>query len=140
MVNSTDFAKRLEKILEYYGLTATAFSEKIAFNRSTMSHLLSGRNKPSLEFVLKVVETFSEVNLYWLLNGKGSFPSTDEHPKPTTGNFSNHENVVEFPSAKNRLPEENVLKSPSGSINSDQTTVERIVIFYSDGTFKEYLP
>ena len=69
MVNSTDFAKRLEKILDYYGLSATVFSEKIDFNRSTISHLISGRNKPSLEFVMKVVHTFEEVNLYWLLNG-----------------------------------------------------------------------
>ena len=75
MVNSAEFAKRLQKILEFYGLSATAFSEEIDFNRSTISHLLSGRNKPSLEFVMKVVQKFPEVELYWLLNGKGNFPS-----------------------------------------------------------------
>ena len=72
MVNSADFTKRLEKILSYYGLTATAFSEEINFNRSTISHLLSGRNKPSLEFVMKVVKHFPEVELYWFLNGKAA--------------------------------------------------------------------
>jgi len=76
MVNSTEFAKRLQKVLDFYGLSATAFSEKIDFNRSTISHLLSGRNKPSLEFVMKVLNQFPEVGLYWLLNGKGNFPST----------------------------------------------------------------
>ena len=76
MVNSADFAKRLQNILDYYGLSATAFSEKIDFNRSTISHLLSGRNKPSLEFIMKVLQEFPEVELYWLLNGKGTFPTS----------------------------------------------------------------
>ena len=74
MVNSTDFGKRLQKILNFYGLSAIAFSEAINFNRSTISHLISGRNKPSLEFVMKVLHKFPDVELYWLLNGKGSFP------------------------------------------------------------------
>ena len=64
MVNSADFAKRLQNILDYYGLSATAFSEKIDFNRSTISHLLSGRNKPSLEFIMKVLQEVPEVELY----------------------------------------------------------------------------
>ncbi|MDB9980232.1 transcriptional regulator, partial [Ulvibacter sp.] len=42
MVNTADFTKRLQKILDYYGVSATAFSEEINFNRSTISHLLSG--------------------------------------------------------------------------------------------------
>ena len=83
MVTTNEFAKRLQKILTYYGLTATAFSEEINFNRSTISHLLSGRNKPSLEFVLKVLKKFPEVELYWLLNGKGEFPATSKKSLPT---------------------------------------------------------
>ena len=75
MVNSKDFAIRLQKILDFYAITATAFSDLIDVNRSTISHLLSGRNKPSLEFVLKVLEAFPDVELYWLLNGQGHFPT-----------------------------------------------------------------
>ena len=74
MVNTDEFVRRLERILKYYSLSAAAFADKIQVQRSSISHLLTGRNKPSLEFVLKVVKTFPEVNLYWLLNGKGSFP------------------------------------------------------------------
>jgi len=88
MVNSSDFAKRLEIILSFYGISATAFSEEIDFNRSTISHLLSGRNKPSLDFVMKVVQKFPEVELYWLLNGKGSFPSQKENQEKRLKNDS----------------------------------------------------
>ena len=84
MINSQDFAKRLQKIIDFYGLSATAFSDKIEFNRSTISHLLSGRNKPSLDFIIKVVQEFPEVELYWLINGKGSFPTTTSIPEKNT--------------------------------------------------------
>ena len=55
MVNIEDFIKRLEKILDYYSLTASSFADKIGVQRSSMSHLLSGRNKPSLDFILKIL-------------------------------------------------------------------------------------
>ena len=96
MVNASDFAKRLQQILDYYGVSATAFSEELDFNRSTISHLLSGRNKPSLEFVMKVLQKYPEVELYWLLNGKGSFPS-DQNPNATSIQKTQNEPSKEIP-------------------------------------------
>lgn len=127
MVNTSDFSKRLQKIIDFYDLTATSFSEKIAFNRSTISHIFSGRNKPSLEFVIKVLEAYPEVDFYWLLNGKGSFP-TDSIKQSRKNNSS---------SSKSDTPE------PIQAIqDSDKpiTTkaIERIVFFYKDGTFSQY--
>ena len=69
MVNNEAFKTRLEKIISYYDLSAAAFADAIGVQRSSISHLLSGRNKPSLDFVLKVIQQYPEVNLYWLLNG-----------------------------------------------------------------------
>jgi len=127
MVNTSDFSKRLQKIIDFYDLTATSFSEKIAFNRSTISHILSGRNKPSLEFVIKVLEAYPEVDFYWLLNGKGSFPTNSIKQSPENNSSS----------SKSDTPE------PIQAIqDSDKpiTTkaIERIVIFYKDGTFSQY--
>lgn len=140
MVNSTEFAKRLQKILEFYGLSATAFSEKIDFNRSTISHLLSGRNKPSLEFVMKVLNQFPEVELYWLLNGTGNFPSalSTEKPKIVPKEF--------FPQSESsdvapisELPAEALPKgSKKGEIAKNTSEIERIIIFFKDGSFKAY--
>ena len=78
MVNEKEVADRLAEIIAHYKLTASAFAERIDVQRSGISHILSGRNKPSLDFVLKVVRTFPEVDLYWLLNGKGKFPKEPE--------------------------------------------------------------
>ena len=118
MVNTEAFVARLEEVLDFYGLTASSFADRIGVQRSSISHLLSGRNKPSLEFVMKVVKTFPEVNLYWLLNGKGSFPYKAEQKRPSTP----------------------TTKVPDASIPESAEGIEKILIFYSDGTFKSYFP
>ena len=114
MINSVDFSKRLQQILDYYSLNASSFAEKIGVQRSSISHILSGRNKPSLDFVMKVLSSFDEVDTYWLLNGKGVFPSEKE-----------------------QIP-----KKPSTSITNDTALsnkeIDRIIIFFKDGTFKNY--
>lgn len=131
MVNIEDFIKRLEKILDYYSLTASSFADKIGVQRSSMSHLLSGRNKPSLDFILKILEVFPEVDLYWILNGKGSFPKNSEMPPQLHAPISNEteENLFSF------KKEDAVVEN---HFSNDK--VERIIIFYKNGTFKEYHP
>lgn len=120
MVNSEDFIKRLEKLFHYYGLSAAAFADKISVQRSSISHLLSGRNKPSLEFVLKIIKTFPEVNLYWLLNGKGTFPSDETSPSSNLG-------PIAVENKKKDVKRVDLQKA-----------IERIIIFYTDGSFKDY--
>ena len=131
MVNTSNFSKRLQKILDFYGVTATSFSEKIAFNRSTISHLLSGRNKPSLEFVMKVLQTYPEVDLYWLLYGKGSFP-TPLNKVNTQIKVTSKQNSLPGVEAENSIFENMALK------NSNTSAIERIILCYKDGTFKQY--
>jgi hypothetical protein len=131
MINTSNFSKRLQKIIDFYGVTATTFSENLAFNRSTISHLLAGRNKPSLEFVMKVLQTYPEIDLYWLLYGKGSFPT------PTTKvsakiKASNIQEKIPGVEAKNSIFENSVLK------NSNTSAIERIILCYKDGTFMQY--
>ena len=124
MVNNKKFAERLKIVIDYYGESGSSFAEKIGVQRSSISHILSGRNKPSLEFVLKVLSSFPEVELYWLLNGKGEFPSAKK-----TLDIKNEEPQT----ASNKKIEANV----NAEIENNKT-IERIVIFYSDGTFKNF--
>lgn len=137
MVNSKDFVKRLEKILDYYNLTATAFAEEIAFNRSTISHLLSGRNKPSLEFVMKVLQKFPDVEMNWLLFGKGTFPSPTENK---TAVLSSSQNVTsETEKTMDLFTEENTTpKNKNPEVIQKTSQIEKIIIFYKDGSFKVY--
>jgi len=126
MVNNNDFVERLRLVMNYYNLTATLFAEKINVQRSSISHILSGRNKPSLDFVLKVLKAFDEVDLYWLLNGKGTFPKS----------LQVDEQVDYYPLKETKENKNTVKPLPTIS-NQD---IDRIVIFYSNGTFKNYIP
>ena len=133
MVNSSEFGNRLQKILDFYNISATELSNQISFNRSTISHLLSGRNKPSLDFVMKVLQKFPEVELYWLLNGKGSFPSVKSTP---TSTHSISENTHPTKKEGYLTTEDTFPKTISNSFNDND--VDRIVVFFKNGTFKSY--
>lgn len=119
MINSKNFTIRLQQIIDFYGLSASAFADKIGVQRSNISHILSGRNKPSLDFVMKTLSSFPEVDLYWLLNGKGTFPKHIENePKNDIANLK--ENI------------------PLDTFNAKSKDIDRVIIFFKDGTYKNY--
>jgi transcriptional regulator with XRE-family HTH domain len=158
MVNTEDFIKRLEIMLEYYGLNASSFAVKIGVQRSSLSHLLSGRNKPSLDFILKIIDVFPEIDLYWVLNGRGNFPKSElksdiiiTTPTPTidsqivetkiehnTKLFS--ENLENKKNAQEDRLATNFLNSQKLTFQKNSLEIDRIVIFYKNGTFNTYSP
>jgi len=153
MVNIDDFIKRLEIILDYYNLSASAFADRINVQRSSLSHLLSGRNKPSLDFIIKVIEVFPEVDLYWILNGKGKFPKSEniQNSFEATEKNNTSTQIIQssfsepdlFSTVEKVIPptlsESNALESIKMENNSAEE-IERIVVFFKNGTFKNYKP
>ena len=151
MVNTDDFIKRLEIILDYYSLNASSFADKIGVQRSSMSHLLSGRNKPSLDFILKIIDFFPDVDLYWILNGKGTFPKNSQlvenlNPNPVAQNIDSaqllsidlfSQNLPPLEQNVNQTKTNEIANSISKEINDE---IEKIVFFYKNGTFKVYSP
>lgn len=137
MVNSEEFSKRLKIIFDFYGLSASTFAEKIDVGRASISHILSGRNKPSLDFVLKVVSTFEEVELYWLLNGKGHFPKSDS-PTPAEQNNAEKQQKLEFKENSSAEKQETLPQIQAKNISSSSKAIHKIVIFYKDGTFEAF--
>jgi len=127
MINTSDFSERLNEIMTYYGLSASAFAELIRVQRSSISHVLSGRNKPSLDFILKLNKAFPDINLYWLLNNTGEMISST----PTT-----------TPSSDKNLKQDPIGKTQTFDNNTEYISkeVDRIVIFFKDGTFRNYDP
>lgn len=130
MIDNTEFAKRLTILMDYYNLPAALLADKIDVQRSSISHILSGRNKPSLDFVLKILKAFPEVELFWLLNGVGKFP-VETQKKDIAPTLFKDEIVID---KKESVKESTVI--PDVSSNE----IERIVIFFKDGTFKNYKP
>jgi transcriptional regulator with XRE-family HTH domain len=77
------FAEKLKKIISKEGLSASKFAEKIGVQRSSVSHILSGRNKPSLDFVLKIYKSIENIDLEWLLSENTENESISNTPLPT---------------------------------------------------------
>lgn len=136
MVNTEEFTKRLNRIMEYYDLSAASFADKIEVGRSSISHLLSGRNNPSLDFVMKIINAFPEVELYWLLNGKGEFPrSTSKQPVNSPPPLPAQKRQ-EHP--RDLFSEEEHQQSTGGVKRTQGKEIDRIVIFYTDGSFDAF--
>jgi transcriptional regulator with XRE-family HTH domain len=142
---------RISHILRAKNLTATQFAELMQIQPSNVSHLLSGRNKPSLDFLIKLKEVFPEYNYEWIILGK----------KPITTNDSNiisKESVfdkVEMTQHNENVEDtENVIVSKSHDLdtndnpvdslipkitnNSSSSSLKQIIYVYDDHTFEVY--
>ena len=64
--------KRFQKWLDYNNINSNKLAEKINVSRATISHIISGRNKPSVDFLHKILKKYPDLNLNWLVTGVGS--------------------------------------------------------------------
>ena len=105
---------RIQNIIEKYELSSNTFAQEIDVNRSTISHILSGRNKPSIEVLQKILRRFPDVSASWLLLGQGAMGDTN------------------LATSSSQLPKENTIETVK--------SIDKIVVFYSDNSFEEYKP
>lgn len=129
-----EIVTRIQTIIDHLELSVSAFADEIGVQRSSISHLLNGRNKPSLDFVMKLVNTYPEVDLYWLLKGEGDFPKK-----------ADTEIKIERTETPGDLKTKTDRDSKMNSFDIDKHLEEdtepyKIVFFYSDGSFKTFNP
>ena len=132
--------ERFKQLLEEKNLTATRFAAMIKVNASAMSHILNGRSKPGFDVLDKIAQAFPDVNLNWLISGKGSLynnristPAKEVEKIPVQKNLFEEEE-------KNTKAEE--ILRPAVSVASIPTAkgkkVKRIILFFEDGSFEDY--
>ena len=95
MLNTESLIARIKVLMEQHELNASSFAEIIGVQRSSISHVLSGRNKPSLEFLAKIEAAFDEVSFEWLLKGEENKPPIST-PPPTRSEISPGNESVKF--------------------------------------------
>jgi len=136
---------RIIQFLNANNLNSTKFADQIGVQRSSISHILSGRNKPSYDFIEKMLLTYPKLNAQWLITGKGNMlidqPSLFNEPK-VEKNLTQRELFIQ-----NQNEDIHVITKPEKEkeiIESkpDYTSkqIEKVMIFYNDGTFKQYKP
>ena len=129
------------------GISATSFADEIGVQRSSISHIISGRNNPSFDFILKTLTKYNYLNAEWLITGKGNMykPDLDEKVRyvNTNGLFDNNiQKEVKSNDAGAKINPETE-KNRKNTDNIEVTNVnkiEKIVFFYKNGTFKDYNP
>lgn len=139
---------RIKKLMDIKNLTAAQFSEAIDVQRSSLSHVLSGRNRPSLDFVLKIKNAFTDINLNWLLLGKGEIFSeltgeTLEENKSAQAEvsqkeimFDNTKDMDDISVADTILGAEDAANTSRKVKSGYQKKTVKVVLFYDDNSFE----
>ncbi|MBR0123259.1 MAG: helix-turn-helix transcriptional regulator [Bacteroidales bacterium] len=139
---------RINKVMEAKKLSPTQFAAAINIQRSTLSHILSGRNNPSLDFIIKVVETFPDINLDWLARGVGDMHKTsNEKPDTTQSKLKApaKEKVKEESPAVIAVEEKPVTppketkqhtSAPANTNTTPKNGIDSIIVLFSDGTYQ----
>ncbi len=131
---------RILELMKLKNLTPSQFADEIGIQRSGISHLISGRNKPSLEFVMKVLKRFPEVKADFLLYGITQIADDQsEMPMAEKEAISKKAPALFDPSESMDTKPEIKIPKPARKERPDKK-IEKIVVFYDDKTFREYEP
>lgn len=150
---------KIKQVLLIKNLSPSYFADDIGVQRSSISHILSGRNRPSLDIIQKIVRRFPEFTYDWFLEEENPQLLFSEAPTPSSGQLRQHipqhktiiTEVTNTPHAGHQpvVPYKLIVPKEETITNSDQLLpsavnppkqVDRILIFYTDGTFREYTP
>ena len=153
-----DISRRIEELIANSVLSYAEFAERIGISSATISHILKGRNKPSLQVITQIKKAFTNVNIDYLITGEGTLYIESEK----TGNVTAVDtslpssfpmegvrkvNVSGVPTKMSNVNLDNpeiVIKRVTEKIDqtdsSAQSEIEQVMIFYTDGRFKVYRP
>ena len=153
---------RIRKFMDFKSITSSELADTIGVQRSNVTHVLQGRNKPSFQFIEKLLQAYPELNAKWLLLGTGNMvdspgksrtlfdqvtDSSLEINKPEQ--IKTVEKIVvpdQIPTAPSEMVKPNIEEKsrPKEDVNnqifSSEKPIERLVVFYKDQTFKVYNP
>ena len=133
---------RVLQVMQSEGMNAKQFCQEVGISQGTLSNIMGGRNKPSLDVMQAILRRFRAVNCDWLIMGVGTMYMADAREKGTLNLFDNVNDVVEpvKESASNQKTCNPVMANPCPESIAMPTllrTVSKMLIFYSDGTFEE---
>lgn len=141
--------ERIKEFLSAENKSSAQLAEEIGVQPSGISHILSGRNNPSLDFILKMLEKYQFLSTDWLLFGKGKMYKDNKMQSlfedEADMNTNNTAKTIQIDTERAELEtKESAEKSPGmDSLVNDrnnQRSVSRIVMFYDDNSFEQYFP
>lgn len=139
--------ERFKQLLEEKNLTATRFAAMIKVNASAMSHILNGRSKPGFDVLDKIAQAFPDVNLNWLISGKGALynnssvrPAEIKSSSQKTFTVEDKESESSSSRPANTTPAIETTNEIPGPMVSRENAkkIKRIILFFEDGSFEDY--
>ena len=127
--------ERLLRFLEAENITQSQFADSIGVARASVSHIVSGRNKPGFDFIERTSSRYPALNIEWLITGKGRMYKSND------GEIFDSQTDIEL------FPEFDGTTSPADhqAVSSQRTSsfpnarkISHITVFYTDGTFEEF--
>ena len=145
---ATNMKERILKIMEFERMGQAQFASAIGIQRAAMSHIISGRNNPSLDVMTKILHRYSQINPDWLLLGKGEMLRDNTPAMEPADNIAKippqiqvvPEGHQELPFQESRKELENSEKTWAISVEKPSKTVSKIMVFYSDNTYDTFVP
>ena len=152
---------KIKQILIDKNLSPSYFADEIGVQRSSISHILSGRNRPSFDIIQKIIRRFPELGYDWIMEedvstnqsgyGNRGYNRASNERLPSSNPSSNTFSVQpSVRSQRNEIPpltdspqpviEPINFQEPLMPTQTSNKKVERILIFYTDGSFREYTP
>ena len=138
-------------------MSAVQFAEKIEISPSSLSHILNGRNKPSLEVVMKIHKACTYVNLLWLLYGEGEMENQENAPVPedsaisgmmmygespifTSNGTEDGENRKEMQLKTPVFAPKEIVREEVKYVEKPARKITEIRIFFDNGTYETFRP
>ena len=144
-MENSEMKDRIAHIIRAKNLTAAEFALRLGIQPSNISHLLSGRNNPSLDFVKKLKETFPEYSLEWIIFGRGPITVSEPFAPVTPIEPVSTDTYVEIPVEP--MAEETLFDQPKAEekrldqlMPSPTGNLKQIILVYSDNTFEQLSP
>jgi transcriptional regulator with XRE-family HTH domain len=142
--------ERLEQFLRLEQLTPARFADILGIQRSGISHILSGRNKPSFDFIEKIIQKYPLLNIEWLITGKGRVykdPGRDNNNSKIdlfaeSNTREEQPKIIENKIIASQPPENNSInkKLPDQAIQENrENKLKKIILIYKDNTFEELI-
>lgn len=145
---ATNMKERIIKIMECERMGQAQFASAIGIQRAAMSHIISGRNNPSLDVMTKILHRYPQINPDWLLLGKGEMLRDNTPAMEPADNIAKNppqiqvvpEGHQELPFQESRKELVNSEKTWAISVEKPSKTVSKIMVFYSDNTYDTFVP
>nr|WP_320119683.1 helix-turn-helix transcriptional regulator [uncultured Marinifilum sp.] len=138
---------RIVQLINSESLTSSKFADKIGVQRSSISHILSGRNKPSFDFIQKTINSFPHVNVDWIITGNGEMYKQQENSSlfdVTATPEQKEESSPTYYPPKLKKDNSKSASTPDPVLEMNAFVpgkqIEKVVVFYTDKTFREYNP